>query len=74
MPKRTEAVKRAQAKYEKAKAEEKAHVQINVKFKAKADLEMMDRLKERFPDKTPSGIAREALKALDAASNRRPKK
>lgn len=57
----------ARAKYQKAK--ETDYVQINVKFKTQSDVEMMQRLKERFPDLTPSGIARIAIKALDGASN-----
>jgi len=69
MAKRTESVKKAQKVYDQAKLDAGEHVQINVKFKTQSDVEMMQRLKERFPDLTPSGIARVAIKALDGASN-----
>lgn len=69
MAKRTEAQAKAQKRYEEAKAKAGEHVTISVKLKTDADRAMLDRLKERFPDKTPTGIARMALKALDGKSN-----
>lgn len=72
MAKRTEAQAKAQKRYEEAKAKAGEHVTISVKLKTDADRAMLGRLKERFPDKTPTGIARMALKVLDGKSNAKP--
>lgn len=65
MAKRPPGLVKAQAKYEAAKIEAGAHVQINVKLKTTDDIEMIERLRERFPDAADPGIARRALRALD---------
>ena len=69
MAKRSKAVKKAQATYERAKLESGEHVQIGLKLKAARDVAMLKDLRARFPDLTDSGIARLALKRLAAAKN-----
>lgn len=59
----------AQQRYEAKKVAEGAHVQFNVKIKTAADLKMMERLRERFPDEKDPGIARIALRLLDKKRN-----
>lgn len=63
--KRPPYVAKAQAKYEAAKLDAGAHVQINVKLKTIADVEMIGRLRERFPGDADPSITRRALRALD---------
>lgn len=64
--KRTQAQIDAEAAYEA----DREIVQVNVKWKATADVEMWKRLRERFPDKTDTGIARMAIKELAKKGNR----
>lgn len=59
----------AQQRYEAKKVAEGAHVQFNVKIKTAADLKMLARLRERFPDEKDPGIARLAMRALDKKRN-----
>lgn len=58
-----------QAKYQAKKEAEGAYVQINVKLKTAADLKMWERLRSRFEDESPSGIARMGLRELDKKRN-----
>ncbi len=70
MPKRTEAVRRAQQRYEADKVAAGEHVQINLKFKTPDDVKMFAKLRGRFPDLTPAGIVRMAVKELAKKGNR----
>jgi hypothetical protein len=63
--KRTQAQIDAEAAY----AAEREIVQVNVKWKAAADVEMWKELRERFRGLTDSGIARMAIKELAATGN-----
>lgn len=63
--KRPPYVAKAQNKYEAAKLDAGAHVQINVKLKTAADVEMINRLRQRFPDDADPSIARRALREMD---------
>lgn len=49
MAKRTEALKRAQNKYEAEKVEAGEHVQMNLKLKTRADLDGLKRVEAAFP-------------------------
>ena len=62
---RTEAQIAAEAVY----AAKHEIIQVNVKMKAKADLKMWKRLRERFPDLTDPKIARIAIKKLAEEEN-----
>jgi len=62
---RTEAQIAAEAAY----AAKHEIIQVNVKMKAKADLKMWKRLRERFPDLTDPKIARIAIKKLAEEEN-----
>lgn len=55
----------SQRRYEAAKLDAGEHVQINVKLKTAADVEMIARLRERFPNDADPSIARRALRAMD---------
>ena len=59
----------AQAKYQAAKEEARAYVQVNVKFKSGADVKMFEKLRRRFPDLSDSGIVRRAVKELASKGN-----
>lgn len=63
---RTEAQIAAEAAYS-AKHE---IIQVNLKFKAKEDVKMFKKLRDRFPDETDSAIVRKAVKLLASKSNR----
>lgn len=70
---RTTSTKEAQARYEKGKLAAGEHIQINVKLKAEADVDMMSDLRERFAGESDPAIVRKALRELHARSNA-PKK
>jgi len=65
MAKRPPGLVKAQAKYEAAKLDAGTHIQINVKLKTAADVEMIARLRQRFPNDADPSIARRALRAMD---------
>ena len=60
---------KAQIAAEAAYAAKHEIIQVNVKMKAKADLKMWKRLRERFPDLTDPKIARIAIKKLAEEEN-----
>lgn len=64
--KRTE----AQIAAEEAYAASREIIQVNVKWKAKADVQMFKKLRKRFPDVSDSMIVRKAVKELAAKSNK----
>ena len=59
----------AQQRYDAEKTAAGEHMQFNVKIKTESDMKMMARLKKRFPKERPPGIARIALRELDAKRN-----
>ena len=59
----------AQARYQAKKEAEGAYVQVNVKFKAAADVKMFDGLRRRFDKLSDSGIVRLAVKELASKKN-----
>lgn len=59
----------AQQRYAAGKAAAGEHLQFNVKIKTEADRKMMERLQKRFPKEKAPGIARIALRELDAKRN-----
>lgn len=67
--KRTDAQAAAEANYEAVKKAAGEWVQVNVRLKAKADVAMMQALRERFPDMTDAAIAKMALKLLAGKKN-----
>lgn len=58
----------AQARYQAAKASE--YIQVNVKWKAKADVKMFEKLRKRFDGVSDSGIVRLAVKELAGKVNK----
>lgn len=60
----------AQARYQAKKAAEGAYIQVNVKFKSKADVKMFEKLRVRFEDESDSGIVRKAVRELAAKGNK----
>lgn len=67
-PKRTRT--KAQVAAEEAYAAKHEIIQVNVKWKAKADVKMFKALRKRFPDDTDSAIVRKAVKELAAKGNK----
>lgn len=59
----------AQIKAEEAYAASREIIQVNIKFKAVADVSMMKKLRKRFPDETDSAIIRMAVKKLADKAN-----
>ena len=70
MSKRPPALKKAQAAYEAAQLEQGAHIQVNLKLKASADIKAFGKLRKRFPDLTDTGIVRMAVKELAGKGNK----
>lgn len=60
----------AQQRYDAEKTAAGAHIQVNVKFKAKADVKMFEKLRKRFEGESDSGIVRKAVRELAAKSNK----
>ena len=59
----------AQQRYDAKQTAAGEHVQINLKLKTKADVEMMKLLRERFEGDKDTAIARRALRELAAKRN-----
>lgn len=68
-PTRSPALKRAQAAYEAQQREEGGHVQWNMRMKTAGDLDLIARLKLRFPELSLPALTRLALRELAAKKN-----
>lgn len=69
MAKRAPSLKKAQGKYEREMLQAGEHIQVSLKLKAKADVDLFQALRRRFPDLTDTGIVRLAVRELSGKRN-----